>query len=234
MFIKHTERLQGLSLGCIHARSTLAVVANCDHNQNAASASKAPWSNEYYVSFGHGDTRDREEARKYGFICGGGGTWYSKTLSMLKEGDRVWVNIPKTGYVEVAEVCGPTQRFSEFEVEVDGVRKHFADIANADYHKRFADDEVNAEYMVPVKWLVSVPAKDAVSEVGFFGNQNTVARPTTTKWPHTIERLKKRWNIQKSGGLSFAMWRCWRLLAAKRVACLPLISMLTCINGKIL
>ncbi len=70
---------------------------------------------------------------------------------MLKEGDRVWVNIPKTGYVGVAEVSGP-------------------DVAKADYHKRFADDEENSEYMVPVEWIVSVPAKDAVSEVGFFGN----------------------------------------------------------------
>jgi len=177
------------------SRTWMIDPSETQENASSNTGSKAPWNNEYYASFGHGDTRDWEEARKYGFISGGGGTWYSKTLFMLKEGDRVWVNIPKTGYVGVAEVCGPTQRFSEFEVEADGVRKHFADIAKADYHKAFVDDEENAEYMVPVKWLVSVPAKDAVSEVGFFGNQNTVARPTTTKWPHTIERLKKRWDI---------------------------------------
>lgn len=177
------------------SRTWMIDPSETQENASSNTGSKAPWNNEYYVSFGHGDTRDWEEARKYGFISGGGGSWYSKTLFMLKEGDRVWVNIPKTGYVGVAAVCGPTQRFSEFEVEVDGVRKHFVDISKADYHKAFVDDEENTEYMVPVKWIYSVAAKDAVSEVGFFGNQNTVARPTTTKWPHTVERLKKRWNI---------------------------------------
>ena len=36
---------------------------------------------------------------------------------------------------------------------------------------------------------------EAVSEVGFFGNQNTVARPKTHKWNHTIEQLKQRFGI---------------------------------------
>lgn len=177
------------------SRTWMIDPSETQENASSNTGSKAPWNNEFYVSFGHDDIRDWEEARKYGFISGGGGTWYSKTLSMLKEGDRVWVNIPGTGYVGVAEVCGPTQRFSEFEVEVDGVRKHFSDIAKANYHKEFADDVKSSEYMVPVKWIKSVPTTEAVSEVGFFGNQNTVARPTTTKWPHTIERLKTRWGI---------------------------------------
>lgn len=157
--------------------------------------SKEPWNGEFYVSFGHSDERDWEEARKYGFISGGGGSWYNKTLFMLNEGDRIWANIPKTGYVGVGIVTGSAVRLGEFEVEVDGQKKKFIDIANANYLKQFIDDAENSEYMVPVKWLVSVSVKDAVSEVGFFGNQNTVARPTTTKWPHTIERLMKRWEI---------------------------------------
>jgi len=158
--------------------------------------SKAPWNNEFYVSFGHGGDRDWEDARKFGFISGGGGSWYNKTLFMLNEGDRVWVNIPKTGYVGVGIVTGPAVRLGDFEVEIDGQQKKFIDVAKANYHRQYIDDEENSEYMVPVKWTVSVPVKDAVSEVGFFGNQNTVARPTTTKWPHTVDRLKKRWNIQ--------------------------------------
>lgn len=35
----------------------------------------------------------------------------------------------------------------------------------------------------------------AVSERGFFGNQNTVARPTTAKWNYTIQVLKDRFEI---------------------------------------
>jgi hypothetical protein len=30
----------------------------------------------------------------------------------------------------------------------------------------------------------------AVQELGLFGNQNTVCRPTTDKWRTTVERLK--------------------------------------------
>jgi len=57
---------------------------------------KGPWNGEYYASFGEG-SRNWEDARKYGFISAGGGSWYSKTLSLLSPGDRVWVNIPHTG-----------------------------------------------------------------------------------------------------------------------------------------
>lgn len=61
---------------------------------------KGSWNGEYYVLFGEG-SRNWEDARKYGFISAGGGSWYSKTLSLLSPGDRVWVNIPHTGYVGV-------------------------------------------------------------------------------------------------------------------------------------
>lgn len=49
--------------------------------------------------------------------------------------------------------------------------------------------------MVKVEWLKTVNTADAIKEVGFFGNQNTVCKPTTQKWNHTVERLKKKWGI---------------------------------------
>jgi len=55
------------------------------------------------------------------------------------------------------------------------------------------DEEL--EYFVRVQWLKTVPLEHAVKEVGFFGNQNTVARPRTSKWVHTVERLKQRFGI---------------------------------------
>ena len=45
---------------------------------------------------------------------------------------------------------------------------------------------------MPVEWLQIVPLDQAVQEVGLFGNQNTVCKPTTPKWRHTIDRLKLR------------------------------------------
>lgn len=50
---------------------------------------KLPWNGEFYVSFGANPNRDWEEARKYGFISAGGGSWYTKSLSMLEPGSRI-------------------------------------------------------------------------------------------------------------------------------------------------
>jgi hypothetical protein len=45
---------------------------------------------------------------------------------------------------------------------------------------------------VSVNWLQTVPIEDAVQEIGLFGNQNTVCKPTTPKWRSTVERLKAK------------------------------------------
>jgi hypothetical protein len=37
-------------------------------------------------------------------------------------------------------------------------------------------------------------AEVAVREVGMFGNQNTVCKPTTPKWRSTVERLKQHFS----------------------------------------
>lgn len=50
---------------------------------------KEPWNGEYYVSFGPGESRPWEDARKYGYISAGGGSWYTQTLKLLSPGDRV-------------------------------------------------------------------------------------------------------------------------------------------------
>jgi hypothetical protein len=50
---------------------------------------------------------------------------------------------------------------------------------------------------VKVEWIKTVPLEDAIKEKGFFGNQNSVARPKAKKWAHTIERLKKRFEISE-------------------------------------
>lgn len=48
---------------------------------------------------------------------------------------------------------------------------------------------------VPVQWEKTVPLERAVQEIGFFGNQNTVCKPTTPKWRSTVERLKERFGV---------------------------------------
>jgi len=58
------------------------------------------------------------------------------------------------------------------------------------------DDEERSEYLVKVKWLKVLKLNEAVKEKGFFGNQNTVCKPVTKKWQHTVERLKKQFEIE--------------------------------------
>ena len=72
----------------------------------------------------------------------------------------------------------------------------FLEVAQTKYHREFIDDEEKTEYFVPIEWIHTTPLAEAVSEVGFFGNQNTVARPKTHKWNHTIERLKQKFGVE--------------------------------------
>lgn len=163
---------------------------------NAASAAKTkgerePWNGEYYVSFGDMNSRSWEDARKYGCISGGGGSWYSQTLKLLSPGDRVWVKIPKTGYVGVGRVTEAVQSVKEFKVQTpDGEKPCLEVLQHAAQYQKNAHDPEKAEYFVRVQWLDTVPEAKALNEVGLFGNQNTVCQPTAPKWRHTVERLK--------------------------------------------
>ena len=159
-------------------------------------ASAGKWNGEYYVSFGSG-SRQWEDAEQYGFISGGGGLWYSQTLRMLKPGDRVWVNIPHTGYVGVGTVVEPSTLASEVRFLVNGSEKSLKELPLRGNYLEGSDDPERAEYIVKVRWSKTVPASQAVKETGFFGNQNTVCRPQTDKWNFTVKRLKEIWHIDE-------------------------------------
>ena len=158
-----------------------------------AKGEKEPWNGEYYVSFGDLSSRSWEDARQYGFISAGGGTWYSQTLKLLSPEDRVWVKIPKTGYAGVGRVTEAVVPVKEFTVKTgEGERPALEVLSFADKYRRNADDPEKSEYFVRVEWLDTVPVEDAIDEVGLFGNQNSVCQPLTPKWRHTVERLKSR------------------------------------------
>ncbi len=154
-----------------------------------------PWNGEYYCSFGDSASRSWDEAIQYGFVSGGGGRWYSGTLDMLKPGDRIWVNVPQVGYVGVGEVTGHATPANDFTVQHNGKETPALDVLSKNYHREDRNDPERCEYFVPVKWLKTVPLEQAVKEVGLFGNQNTVCRPTKPKWRFTVERLKERFNV---------------------------------------
>ncbi len=149
---------------------------------------KEPWNGEVYVTFGEGETRSWEEARKYGFVCAGGKPWFGAKMQLLSPGDRIWVNVPRRGYVGVGRVTGEARSLAEFIINGQPAI-HTLD---ASYHREYLGDEERMEYFVPVHWLDAVPLNQAFAEVGLFGNQNPVAKPRTPKWRTTVERLRLR------------------------------------------
>lgn len=160
-----------------------------------------PWNGEFYCSYGHSESRSWADAVDFGFICGGGGAWYSKTLQLLNPGDRVWVKVPGSGFVGVGHVKGRSQPASTFKVNTPDSELPVLDAAKrGSYHREFFDDPERCEYFVPVQWLQTVTLENAVQEVGLFGNQNTVCKPTTPKWRSTVERLKEKFPNFDQGG----------------------------------
>lgn len=157
---------------------------------------KEPWNGEYYVSYSA--DRNWDEARRFGFIRAGGGRWYSQTLKQLEPGDRIWVKIPGAGFVGVGTVTEAVQSVQSFTIKTPTGDKPVLEVlADAEKLRAAAADPEKSEYFVRVEWLDTVPQERAFNEVGLFGLQHIVCRPTTPKWRQTVERLKSvfvNWN----------------------------------------
>ena len=150
---------------------------------------KEPWNGEFYCNF-DGEWAD---AVAYGFVMGGGGAWYTRTLRLLHDGDRVWVKVPGSGFVGVGRVTGLAQPASTFKVRTAEGEVSVLDVGKcSSYCREHLDDPDRCAYFVPVRWLQTVPLEKAVKGIGLFGNQNTVCKPTTPKWRYTVERLKEQ------------------------------------------
>ncbi|MDN3568754.1 endonuclease NucS [Paeniroseomonas aquatica] len=176
----------------------------------ASSVPAEPWNGEFYASFGAGQSRSWDDAIKYGFISAGGGTWYSNTLRLLSPGDRVWVRVPGRGFVGVGRVIGPAEAAKTFRVKAMQGDVPVIEAAKGGNYLADLEDPDRCEYFVPVRWLQTVSLDKAVDEIGLFGNQNTVCKPTTPKWRSTVERLKTHFpgydrdkgQIPSSGGIT--------------------------------
>ena len=150
------------------------------------------WNGEFYVSFGQGEHRSWNDAKRYGFVSAGGGVRYLNALRTLQPDGRVWVYVPKQGYVGVGIVTSPAVRREEFKVRQNGTLMPFQDL---EVEAPKALEEEHEEYFVAVNWIKTVDFKNAVKETGFFSNQNTVARPVSSTWDFTVVRLKSLWQV---------------------------------------
>ena len=156
------------------------------------------WNGEYYASFGY-DVQVVRDGLKHGYLVAGGGSWYTKTLAMLEPGNRIWVNVPSSGYVAVGIVAEKMQVIDHFTVPDASGKQVPLSTVSPEVFATLRKEKDNAEltdYLVRVKWLKTVDPDQAVHEKGFFGNQNSIARPRSTKWIYTVERLKVRFGVK--------------------------------------
>jgi hypothetical protein len=163
-------------------------------SQSKAKKGSEPWNGrDFYVSLGEGEHRNWEDCRKYGFVSGGQGKWYSQTLKLLFPGSRVFVNIPATGYVGVGVVTGAAVPVNEFKVTTDGSEVPILQMPlQAPQMAKNSEDPVLSEYLVRVDWLKAVPKSEAYWEKGFFALQHTACRLTSS---FTIERLSQHFGL---------------------------------------
>lgn len=171
--------------------------AEAKASKSAGRKAQQPWNGrDFYVSFGDDDGGGRswEDARQYGFVSGGGGRWYSQTLSLLFPGARVFVNIPKSGYVGVGIVKETVVPVRDFKVRLDGKEMPIleAPLTGSSIGKH-ANDPEKSEYLVRIDWIKQVPKEDGHWEKGLFAVQHTSCRMRSR---FTIERLAQHFGLE--------------------------------------
>ena len=151
-----------------------------------------PWNGrDFYTVLGRADSTERWSiASKYGFLNGGGGSWYWKPLRNLTPGKRVFAYVGGAGYVGIGLVTGEMIPARDAKVEVNGQLQSLLDQTELSAEWRgsaASDDPELTEMVVPVKWLGIRPLEEAVWEKGLFASQVTVCKLRDERTIKTVE-----------------------------------------------
>jgi len=148
---------------------------------------------DFVVNIEDEETIFWEDCIKYNCVIGGGGKWYSRTLKKLFPGARIFVMIPKKGYVGVGEVIEKAVPAKEFEVNHDGELKSILDVPTKGNNLDQEIDNLDkCIYFVKIDWIKTNSVKDAYWEKGLRANQNTAFK---LKSKFTIEKLTNFFNL---------------------------------------
>lgn len=158
-----------------------------------------PWNEkDFYVSLGEWKGANWEDCCTYGFVTGSGGSWYTRTLDHLFVGARVFVNIPKCGFVGVGRVKETNQTVDQFMVKYnDGTRPILEVPLVATEMGKNIGDRDQCSNLVRVEWLKSVPREEAFWEKGLFASQHTACKLRSA---HTIARVCEKFGIAQELG----------------------------------
>lgn len=149
---------------------------------------------DFYVSLGEYSDANWDDCREYGFITGSGGKWYTQCLDNLFVGARVFVNIPKKGFVGVGVVTEENQMIDSFKVKHKGKEIPIleAPLKAEDMSRNLGNKDVCSN-MVRVKWLVAKPRDEGYWEKGLFASQHTACK---LRHSFTISRLTAHFGIK--------------------------------------
>jgi len=163
-------------------------------SKSAARKGSEPWNGrDFYISLGECEYRNWADCQKYGFVSGGQGKWYSQTLKLLFPGARVFVNIPKTGYVGVGIVKDSAVPVKDFKISLNEQEVPILSAPTvAPKMDENADNLDLSEYLVRVEWIKTVPKNEAYWEKGLFAIQHTACRMTSS---FTIEKLAQHFAL---------------------------------------
>jgi hypothetical protein len=118
---------------------------------------------------------------KYGFVSAGGGDWYSKTVKGLPVGARIFVYMPKIGYVGVGETIGHAVNYLESE-----------EWRSKELAGNYSHQNGEPEYFVPVKWIKTLATKDAIYGNGMFASQHSTCKLRDLK---TLKILTQKFDV---------------------------------------
>ncbi|CAB4924599.1 MAG: DUF91 domain-containing protein [Actinobacteria bacterium] len=150
----------------------------------ARGSRREPWNGiDLCFEMGELGRRSWEDARSHGFVSAGGGPRYTSRLRELPPGSRLWVHLPKTGYVGHGVTTGHAQLFSEARGP-GGWLQGLALEATYSLAELEPDD---AEWVVPVRWVKALPREQAVWERGMYANQSII---TQLRQPFTLQVLQ--------------------------------------------
>jgi hypothetical protein len=168
-------------------------IAEIKASKGKKSVQEAWNQKDFYVSQGEGPDMNWDDCRKYGFVCGGGGRWYSQTLEHLFVGARIFVNIPKRGYVGVGEVLEESCPVKNFKVKYNGKVLPILQLPLTGSQLGInAEDPELTNYAVRVKWVRAVSREEAYWIKGLFAIQHTACKMRSQ---FTIQKLCEHFKL---------------------------------------
>jgi hypothetical protein len=160
-------------------------------HERAQSKKRAPWSGHYFVNVGDGTVRNWDDCRKYGFLAAGQGTWYSRKLRILKEGDTVFAYMKDLGYVGYGKITTTATMVRDFIVKKEGQKLLDLPLKATEMSKNSDNPELS-EWVVGVEWIKTFPREQAKTFNGVFANQNIVCK---LRQPETVAFLKREFGV---------------------------------------